>query len=230
MTVRGEGSPSKTPAPSWTTSVVLPCIRRSARTTVAAEGLPDGLVSEADAEQRDAGGDGGADQRHRDAGFGGRAGTGRDDDRPRCQGHRLVHGQGVVPVHHRRHAKFTDILDDVVGEAVVVVEDQQHGALSSPSRAPWAWRAPVGLRVRRTASAYRWSPCHRTDGIGAHLGHRADGIGARLGGVADRLRHLLDGVGHALVDGADGIGRAHRCCRTCRRRSSSSASAPDSST
>ena len=57
---------------------------------VAAERLADGLVAEADAEQRHAGGRRRADQRHADAGLARRAGAGRDHDRGGLEGERLV--------------------------------------------------------------------------------------------------------------------------------------------
>ena len=42
----------------------------------------------------------------------------------------LVDAQRVVPVDHRIGAELAGVLDQVVGEAVVVVEDEEHGPRS----------------------------------------------------------------------------------------------------
>ena len=47
------GRPANTPAPSWWICDVLPCISSRRAHDVAAEGLGDRLVAEADAEDRD---------------------------------------------------------------------------------------------------------------------------------------------------------------------------------
>ena len=49
----GDGNPLNTPRPSWVTGESLPCITRCARHDATAERLPDRLVAEADAEDRD---------------------------------------------------------------------------------------------------------------------------------------------------------------------------------
>ena len=46
------------------------------------------------------------------------------------EGERLVDAKGVVPVDHRIGAQFAGVLDQVVGEAVVVVEDEEHDSRS----------------------------------------------------------------------------------------------------
>ena len=53
VTANGDGTPANTPRPSCVTGESLPCITRCARTMRPAERLADGLVPEADAEDRD---------------------------------------------------------------------------------------------------------------------------------------------------------------------------------
>ncbi len=92
---------------------------------VAAEDVAHTLVAEADAE----GGDGGAegfDDVVGQAGLAGRTGAGRDDDAGRGEGADLVEGDLVVAENFHVHAQLTEILHEVVREAVVIVDDQQH--------------------------------------------------------------------------------------------------------
>src|ERR1043166_9476742 len=87
----------------------------------ASEDLPDGLVAEADAEQRDVAGERG-DQLQRDASLVGRARPRRDDD---AVGPYLLldlpDRHLVVAPHLDLGAKLAEVLDEVVGERVVVV-------------------------------------------------------------------------------------------------------------
>src|SRR5438034_624053 len=57
---------------------------------------------------------------------GGRAGPGRYDDRLRIESLDLLEGQLVVPVDNGLRPKLAQILDQVVGERVVVVEHKNH--------------------------------------------------------------------------------------------------------
>ena len=110
-----------------------------------AEGLPDRLVAKAYAEDRYLPGEA-LNQRHANAGLVRRAGTRRDDDRLRfprrdfCERNRIV----AMDVHIR--TELAQILDEVVGEAVVVVDHQKHGG-------PVVWLA--GSRSANFASRDR---------------------------------------------------------------------------
>ncbi len=92
----------------------------------AAERRTDRLVSQADAEQRYVCRTGGARQRDGDPGFLRCARPGRNDDRGGLQGERSLDGHGVVAVHDRTRPQLPQVLDEVVGERVVVVEHQEH--------------------------------------------------------------------------------------------------------
>src|SRR6185437_6491014 len=98
------------------------------------EGRADGLMAEADAE----GGDllvgrqrGEAlDERDEDAGVLRCAGAGREDDSRGAQGDNFVGGDLVVAFDDDLAlTQFADVLDEVVGEGVVVVEDEDHRCL-----------------------------------------------------------------------------------------------------
>src|SRR6185437_16413071 len=85
--------------------------------------LADGLMSEADAE-------GGnrtspaADRGDRDACLRRCAGPRRDDDGRRRQRADLVDRDGIVAPYHRLRPELTEVLDEVVGEGIVVVDDE----------------------------------------------------------------------------------------------------------
>src|SRR5690606_20735943 len=101
---------------------------------LATKGLADALVAEADAQQGDAPGKV-LDGRHRDARLARGAGAGGDDDLLRRQGFDLVEGQFVVAVHPHIRTQLPQVLHHVVGEGIVVVDHQDHGA-TSPTRSP----------------------------------------------------------------------------------------------
>ena len=109
--------------------LVLPCSSSGARSTVAAERHPDGLVAQAHAQQRGRGRGAGAHQRDRRARAFGCARAGAEQNAVEILG-RLgdvgVGGQALVVVtpHLRVHAQLAEILDQVEHEAVVVVDDQ----------------------------------------------------------------------------------------------------------
>ena len=89
------------------------------------ERLRDGLVSEADAEERQLARerlDGG----ERDAGGVGVAGTGREDERLGLERPDAVHVDFVVAHHVHLRAQSPEVLDEVVGERVVVVDHEYH--------------------------------------------------------------------------------------------------------
>src|SRR4029434_10339554 len=83
------------------------------------ERLADRLVPEADAEDRDLACEA-LHQRHRNARLRRRAWAGRDDNALRCPGSDLLERHGVVAMDVDVLAELAEILDEVVGEAVVV--------------------------------------------------------------------------------------------------------------
>ena len=94
----------------------------------AAEGVADRLVAEADAEQRQAAFAGQADHRQRDAGLGGRGRPRRDEDVRRTLVDHLLRGHLVIAVDADPGAQFLEVLHQVEGEGVIVVDDGQHAA------------------------------------------------------------------------------------------------------
>src|SRR3954467_9084345 len=94
----------------------------------AAKRFSYGLVAQADAEQGYASRRG-ADEGNGDACFTWGTRTGRDHDGGRLQGQYLCHRQSVVAIDHRIGAQLTGVLDQVIGEAVVIVEDEEHALL-----------------------------------------------------------------------------------------------------
>src|SRR5579864_7210393 len=88
---------------------------------IAAEGFADRLVTEADAEHWDFSREV-ADQVDADARLMRRAWAGRDDDALGTHALNFVHGNLVVAAHLDLCAQFAEVLDQVVGEGIVVVE------------------------------------------------------------------------------------------------------------
>ena len=91
----------------------------------AAIDLADGLMAEADAEDRHRR-PGALDQLEADAGPVGIARAGRQHDGLRRLGQHLIDGDLVVAVDARRRAQFAEEMDEVVGEAVVIIDQRQH--------------------------------------------------------------------------------------------------------
>ena len=91
----------------------------------AAEVMTDGLVTQADTEDRLFAGEG-ADDVERDAGFPGRAGTGREEDTVGIERESLRRRDFIVPENPLLHAQLAEILDEVEGERVEIVDDEQH--------------------------------------------------------------------------------------------------------
>ena len=101
----------------------------------AAKCSTDGLVAQAHAQNWQLAGKV-LNGRHRNARLGGRAGAGRDHEaielpgvEPRLD---LSHSDFVVAKHLHLRAEFAEILDDVVGEAVVVVDHQEFHGFNLP--------------------------------------------------------------------------------------------------
>ena len=88
--------------------------------------VADGLVSEADAEDGFLAGEG-ADHVEGDAGFGGGAGAGGDEDAVGVEREGFGGRDLVVAEDALFDAQLTEILDEVEGEGIVVVDDEQHG-------------------------------------------------------------------------------------------------------
>ena len=119
--------PRKTPRPLWRMVDDLAVHQRGRAHDRAAIDLADRLVAEADAEDRDFRA-GALDQRQADAGLVGRAGAGREHDGLGVHGHHLVDGDLVVAAHGELRPQLADVVDEVVGEAVVVIDDENgHG-------------------------------------------------------------------------------------------------------
>lgn len=94
---------------------------------IAAEHFADALVPEADAEERNRGSEG-PDDISADSGLGRGAGSGRDTNPLGRLLANLIERDAVVPMHFHRGPQLSEILDEVVGERIVVVDDEEHAA------------------------------------------------------------------------------------------------------
>ena len=92
----------------------------------AAVDLADALVAEADSENGNFPSEF-PDRVATDAGFGRGAGTGGDDDFFWCEFCNVGQGDLVVALHEQVGAEFAEILDEVVGKGIVVIDDEYHG-------------------------------------------------------------------------------------------------------
>src|SRR6185312_6804358 len=92
---------------------------------LAAKGLPDRLVPEADAQDGDLAGVG-PDHVQADSGLVGGAGAGRDHQVRGRQGADVAGRDLVVADHPNLRTNLAEVLDQVVGERVVIIDDQQH--------------------------------------------------------------------------------------------------------
>ena len=90
-----------------------------------AEGFTDGLVAEAHTQNGNLPGKA-AQGRHRNAGFFGRAGARADHEVLGLEFGNFVQRDVVITAHVDFLAELGKILDDVVGEGVVVVDKQKH--------------------------------------------------------------------------------------------------------
>jgi hypothetical protein len=82
-------------------------------------------MAEANAEDRNFAGHV-ADEADGDAGFVRRTGTRRKDDALGCQGFNFFGRELVIAADDNVSAEFTDVLDEVEGEGIVVVENENH--------------------------------------------------------------------------------------------------------
>ena len=95
---------------------------------VASKGRSDGLMAEADAENRGLAGEA-LDERNEDAGILWCARAGRKDEAFGREGLDLVDGELVVATDDHLRAELAHVLHKVVGEGIVVVEYEDHGLL-----------------------------------------------------------------------------------------------------
>ena len=102
----------------------------SPRTTLPPNSADERLVAEADAEHRRARFGECPDRGAGDSGLGRRAGPGRDDHAVRAAREQLVDAGRVVAHNVDLRAELAQVLDEVVGERVVVVDDQDLHAQS----------------------------------------------------------------------------------------------------
>ncbi|MNC08203.1 hypothetical protein D3C75_557830 [compost metagenome] len=93
---------------------------------ITAKSLADGLVAEADAKNRKFAGEM-LDRFNRDAGFGRGARTGGHNDAFRVEGFDFSDGQFIVAHDFNLGAELAQVLHNVVGKGVVVIDHQQHG-------------------------------------------------------------------------------------------------------
>src|SRR6202171_876802 len=125
-----------------------------------AEGSADGLVSEADSEQRHISpARAMADQFNAQAGFLRGAGDGRKHDAFGVHRRDLSDGDFVVAANLHLGAQFAKVLDEVVSERIVVIEDEDHKFIVAPgARFPMRGGGAPPRPARRTpASTGSWT-------------------------------------------------------------------------
>ncbi len=90
-----------------------------------AEGLANALVPEAYTQNRNLSGEV-LDRRDRDAGFVRCTRAGRHHDVLRVERGDLCHADFIVAMHHHLRTQFGEILHQVVGEGIIIVDHQKH--------------------------------------------------------------------------------------------------------
>ena len=118
----------------------------------AAVDFTDALVPETHSEDGEARAEG-LDDFAADAGFGRGAGAGGDDDAFGGECFDFGHGDPVVAHNPEVSSQLAEVLDEVVGEAVVVIEDEDHDGTTVRARS-MARITPMALLM---VSSY--SPC-----------------------------------------------------------------------
>src|SRR5215472_12087174 len=93
---------------------------------LAAESIADCLMAKADPKDRNAPGCF-ANKVEANPGFFGRAGAGGENDRVRIGRHDGADRHLVVAVHAHSGAQVAEIVDQIEGEAVVIVDQDDHG-------------------------------------------------------------------------------------------------------
>ena len=96
-----------------------------------AERLADALMSEADPQHGDLALGGGEDEFRHDPGAFGPTGTGGEDDRFRAHRHDFGDGDFPVAFHGDLRGGREEHVNEIVGEGVVIVEDEDHFQFSS---------------------------------------------------------------------------------------------------
>src|SRR5690606_4728670 len=102
---------------------------------LATKGLSDCLMAEADAEKRNAVGRRCRNEFKTDTGLVRVARAGGKHDRLRPFGKRLPNGDLVIAVNLRLGPKLAQKVNEIVGKAVVIIDEQQHGEPSAAGRA-----------------------------------------------------------------------------------------------
>ena len=113
------------PPPSVANGAHLSVHRQGSADDAATECLADALVAETNPEYRNTTRRLGH-QLEADARTVGIAGTGRNDDALGCQRDGIVGGQHVIAPNLHLGPQFAHVVAQVVGKAVVVVDQQQH--------------------------------------------------------------------------------------------------------
>src|SRR6185503_12114462 len=127
---------------------------------LAPEGLADRLVPEADAQDRDFSGER-LDERHRNSRLVWRARPRGHDNLRRLEFFDALERDLVVAVHLHLLAEFAQVLHQVVGERIVVIQHQQHG---SPQSSRVSRPASANSAARNSARALLWVSCHSAAG------------------------------------------------------------------
>jgi hypothetical protein len=96
----------------------------------AAEGLPDRLLTKADAQHRDPSGRGDLHEVEANPGAVGVAGARGDYDPLRSQRDCLVNHDLVVATHNDLGPQFAEKVEKIIGEAVVIIDQQEHRSLT----------------------------------------------------------------------------------------------------
>src|SRR6202171_1844800 len=89
--------------------------------------------------------------------FAGACRSGRDANMRRLQPGNFINREGVVTPNNGFTAKLAKILDEVVGERIVIIEDEQHGFawLRRPDESPSLPRRVVGTRRKCELARHR---------------------------------------------------------------------------
>src|SRR5690606_34670942 len=125
----------------------------------AAEMLADRLVPQADPEQGLAGIGAGGDEVEADPRLVGRAGPRRDQEALRAARQRLPRRDCVIAYDIDLSTQFHQVMDQVEGEAVVVVDDEDHGAAYCPNPGSAAMRAASRAAASSAAALASHSRC-----------------------------------------------------------------------
>lgn len=158
---------------------------------LAAKGLSDCLMSEADPHQGRACFGRCHCEGQTDPGLIGIAGTGREQDAAWSQAHRLLDIDGIVAVYHHLRPEASQIVNEVVGETVVVIDQQQHGRiLCSKGRRRPLYSGAYMLRLARQRQGRGKQGARIKQSDPAHAKH---GLGSS-GGDSDMARGFLSGV------------------------------------